>query len=101
MFSLQILVWNYRGTDSTYFLHHLSLLIRKHPCSILVILKTRVDSSFASNIMAKTIFSNIVVSEACDFLGDIWVLWDLNIISVECISIDEQVINLMVGLKEQ
>lgn len=59
------------------------------------------DNSFASNIMAKTIFSNIIVLEACDFSGDIWVLWDLNIIYVECISIDEQVINLMVGLKEQ
>lgn len=92
MYSPPTLVQNCRGVRLTHFLRHLTLLVRKYPCSILVPLEIRVDSSFASKIMTKTSFTNIVVSKAYGFSGGIWVYWDSTTVSLDCISIDDHML---------
>lgn len=101
MFCPQIVVWNCRGAGSAIFLRHLFLLVRKYSCSILVLLETRVNSSYINSNLAKSCFTYFIVSEAIGFSGGIWVLWNSLDVQVEAIFVDPQVINCLVSHNTQ
>lgn len=95
------MVWNCRGAGSACFLRNLLLLVRIHHCSILVLLETRVNSSYINAIISKSSFTNFFVSEAMGFSRGIWVLWNSGDVKVELISLDEKVINVFLSTKNK
>lgn len=96
MMPINIIAWNCRGADSQAFLRHLKLLINRYKSNILVLIETRVNSLFADKIVDITNFSDKIVVEAVRFLGGIWVLWNGSKIHLEVVSLDDQIINLLV-----
>lgn len=96
MMSINIIAWNCRGTGSRTFLRHLKLLINRYKSNILVLIETRVNSVFADKIVDITNFSDKIVVEAVRFSGGIWVMWNGSKIDLEAVSLDDQIINLLV-----
>lgn len=63
---------------------------------ILIFEEPRCTSEVIAQIMKKTHFNEYFVSEAIGFSCGIWILWENTNISLECLSVDEQIINVSV-----
>lgn len=91
-----ILYWNCQGARSRGFLKILLHLIKQFSPSIIILVETSVLSSYVHPILDKYVFNEFVVAEACGFAGGTWVLWNDSVMQVEQLTIDDQVINLVV-----
>lgn len=64
---------------------------------MLILLATRIESRFISNILARTYFTNIA-AEIIGFSRGIWVIWDDIKVHVESIYVDDQFVNSFVWM---
>lgn len=91
-----IVSWNCRGVGSRIAVLHLLDLVKSVSHDILILIETRVPSSYVSNFIGRTIFTHYVAAEANGFAGDIWILWNCAKVELEVASLDAQIINAFV-----
>lgn len=70
--------------------------IQKYNPTILILVETHVPSCFVNSIFEKSYFIDFVESEAYNFARGVWILWDVLAVQVKTISVDDQIINLVV-----
>lgn len=75
---------------------HLKEMIRMHKPAIVALLETRVHSSQVLPFLENYGFSDMLVVEALGFVGGIWLLWDKNLVNVELLSMEDQVVSILV-----
>lgn len=82
----KIIVWNCRGAGSPKTITHLIDMIQYHKPPIVALIKTRLPSTKADVILAKTYLTDCVAVEAQGFTGGIWLCWDKNNVKIEVTS---------------
>lgn len=92
----KVVVWNCRGAGTQVAFRHLLLLVRRYNPDILILEETRLASNYIDKIIAKTRLNASIVSEAHGFSRDIWILWDKNNLELDLVSLDDQIINMVV-----
>lgn len=68
-----MIAWNCRGASSRKFAQHLKELIHVNKPDILILIETHCSSTVVENIYRYAYFNHGITSEACDFVGGIWV----------------------------
>lgn len=76
----------------SHFLHFVWLFTH----AIVILMETRVPRTFVDKILVKSYFTDYIVSEANGFASGIWILWDASILNVEPLTVDDQVLNVLV-----
>lgn len=66
-----IVSWNCRGIGSKLAVRHLLDLVKSVTPNILILIETRVSSSFIYSFVGRTAFTHFVAVEANDFAGGI------------------------------
>lgn len=92
----KVLVWNCRGLGSKKTISYLCDMIKYHKIPLVAPLETRVPSSQAQDILAKTLLTKIKAVEAAGYAGGIWLLWDSTEVNVEVISHHDQILNSLI-----
>lgn len=93
------LVWNCRGASSFNALHHLSLIIKINSPDILIRGETRCSSLAIDKIMNRSYFDKTIITEAVDFSGGIWLIWDDTQVGVQEMVIYEQILNVVIRFR--
>lgn len=93
---ISTIVWNCRGMGSRATRLHLKELLNSHKPGILALLEPRVHSSCILQFLYTTEFTDMLVVEAMGFIGGIWLLWDCQKITIESITLENQIINVVV-----
>lgn len=91
-----IFLWNCREAGSNCFLRHVLQYIHTFNPNILILVETRVSSSYINCILHKSNYTNFLAVEACGFSGGIWMIWDATLVHVETVTVDDQIFNLVV-----
>lgn len=63
---------------------------------IVIMLETRVASSYMNKILSHSSLTKFSCSEARGYAGGIWVIWNSSRVQVEVVTIDDQIINRFV-----
>lgn len=95
------MAWNCRGESFLTALRHLSLLIKTNQPDILILVETRCPINVIDKIMNTTQFNSFVATEVVGFYGCIWTLWNSDDLTLDCLSVDEQIINVVVRYHSQ
>lgn len=91
-----IFVWNCKGAGSRCFARHFAHYVRKFSPSIVILFETRVPSTFINHILSATYLSSFTVSEATGYAGGIWIMWDPTVVQIDIVSVDDQIVNMVV-----
>lgn len=83
-----MIAWNCRGASSRMFAQHLKELIHVNKSDILILIETHCSSTIVENIYRYTYFNYGIISEACGFVGGIWIL--SNNVSVQLESLSDK-----------
>ncbi|KAI9124952.1 hypothetical protein K1719_003568 [Acacia pycnantha] len=90
---LRTLVWNCRGAASKGFAAVLKDMKRRYRLDLVVILEPRISGNTASKVIKNWGFKHSVRVEAVGFSGGIWILWEIDDLSVDVRILDEQFIH--------
>lgn len=90
-----ILVWNCRGAGSPQTLYHIVDMIKTYKPSIVALLETRVPSRKLKPILDRSSLANFIAVEACGFADGIWLGWDDTVVTLELVSYNAQVLNVL------
>lgn len=66
-----------------------------HKQHILILVKTRVHSRCIDKLMCKSNFTSKIAAEATGYSSGIWILWDENSLHLDPVSINEQIVNML------
>lgn len=95
----KVLVWNCRGIGASKTLSYLVDMIKCHKPNMVALLKTRVHSNRAMDIVSKTYLTDFAAAEAAGFTGGIWLIWDRLTVTMEIISKNDQALNAIVHME--
>lgn len=91
-----IFVWNCRGAGSVSFMKHFLYFVKMFSPSIVILLETSVPGNCIEKILKRTALSKFTTAEANGSAGGISVIWDDTEVTVEPISWDDQVVQLLI-----
>lgn len=91
-----ILIWNCRGAGSPKIVYHIVDMIKIYKPSIVALLETRVQSKKMAPILEKSYLTDFIAVEACGFAGGIWLGWEESSVTIEFISHNDQILNVLV-----
>lgn len=91
-----LMAWNCRGAGSHLSHIHLLEMLRNHKPDVLALLETRVSSHSAKRIVDNSHFTDVLAVEARGFADRIWLLWDRTSVTIEEISMHDQILNVLV-----
>ena len=74
--TMNIIVWNCRGTLKPNFQSHVRELARTHNPAILVVMKMRIRGDRAKEITNRLPFDGAIHVEIIGYAGGIWLLWN-------------------------
>lgn len=87
---------NCRGAGSADLFRNLLELVKNHRPEILILVETRVPSAHARRVLRNSRLNRIAVVEANGFAGGIWLLCDEHRVDLEVVSLNDQVITVVV-----
>lgn len=96
-----VIAWNCRGANSNAFLRYLVEIIRINKLDILVLLETRVSSNIVEGIFKRSYLNKAIISEACNFSGSIWILWNQSDLHIEPLVIHDHIVTVLVRQERQ
>ncbi|XP_075655160.1 uncharacterized protein LOC142625370 [Castanea sativa] len=96
LFTIKILVLNCKGAGNQNFKRTFVDLTQAHHPDIAVVMETRISGQRVEEVSALLGFDNVCYFDATGFQDGIWVLWIDNNISLNVLSVNEQVINTFV-----
>lgn len=96
-----ILAWNCRGASFLIALRHLKLLCQSNNPDILILEETWCPSCSINKLCRSLNFTHNFVAKAMGFSGDLWIMWNDSKIEFEEVSIDAQIINVLVRFGNQ
>ena len=93
---MNILTWNCKGAFKPSFKQTILDLVNWHHPIIMVITETRLSGDKAKSIMASFPFDGAMCSNTIGFVGDIWLLWQSDLVQVEVVSTTKQEIHALI-----
>ncbi|XP_030945010.1 uncharacterized protein LOC115969488 [Quercus lobata] len=90
------IVWNCRGASKPSFQKRVREMVQKHNPAILVVMEIRVGGNRARQITERLPFDGAIRSDAVEFAGGIWVLWNSDRVDVAHLASIEQEIHFTV-----
>lgn len=94
-----ILVWSCRGTGARGTLRHIQEMIKRHKPPIVALLEPRVQNSSFASIFHSEIMTDMIAVETRGFAGGIWLMWNRHKLTVEDLSSNDQILNILVHEK--
>lgn len=94
LFLMIILNWNVRGASCKVFARALKELIRINKPDIIAIQEPRVSGDRAKSVIRNLGFHHHIISDARDFSGGIWILWNNSDISINPLHSHDQFLHV-------
>lgn len=88
--------WNCWGAGAKNTQLYIKDILHVHKPCLMALLETRVSSSHAQALLARSYFTNLEYVEVVGYAGGIWVFWDQSRIQVEPISSHDQILTVLV-----
>lgn len=96
-----IIAWNCIGASFLIALRHLKLLCQSNNLDVLILEETRCPSSGINKLCRSLNFTHNLVAEAMGFSGGLWIMQNDSKVQLEEVSIDAQIINVLVRFGNQ
>ncbi|KAL7263002.1 hypothetical protein ACSBR1_001214 [Camellia fascicularis] len=96
MDSLKILIWNCRGAGNNNFKRNMRELIRTHNPGILILMETKVTYSSMGNFLNNLGFTTSTIVHLASRAGGIWLIWDMDHVTVRASTASNQYIQATV-----
>lgn len=71
-------------------------MIKAYQPEILAVLETRIHSSQVIQFLNNTGFTDMLVVESLGYVGGIWLLWHIEKVSIDVVSMTDQMVNVIV-----
>lgn len=84
------------GAGSKNSISHLFELINSVHPDILILMETRVHSSFVLSFISSSVFTHFAATETIGFSGGIWLLWNSSVGDLEVLAVDDQIVSALV-----
>ena len=94
--SINLIIWNCRGSLNPNFCNNVSDLVRIHSPTILILTETKTCGERAKRIVSKLPFDGAIFANTIGLTGGLWVLWDSSRVEVIEFASTEQEIHAMV-----
>ncbi|KAI9122178.1 hypothetical protein K1719_006867 [Acacia pycnantha] len=98
---MKFLVWNCRGAASRGVASVIRDSRQRYKLDMVVLLEPRISGNNASKVIKRWGFKHSIRKEAEGFSGGIWLLWDVDELTVDVITMHEQFIHCRVSLGEE
>lgn len=94
--SMNIIIWNNRGSLKPNIQKYVTDLAHYHNPEILVVMETKIVGDRAKAIIDRLPFDRAIHSNTIGYAGGIWLLWNLDRVEMLLISKTEQEIHVIV-----
>ena len=83
---MNVIIWNCTGALKPTFQGHVRELIRNHNLAILILMETKVGGEGAREISDHLPFDGGIHTDTIEYVGGLWMLWNLDRVEVNPLS---------------